>query len=40
VWKMPPGPDRKKNRSRTYEGIGRAMAEQWGALIEAKRLAA
>lgn len=25
-----PGPDRWKNRSRTYEGIARAMAEQWG----------
>jgi hypothetical protein len=27
----PPGPDRWKNRSRTYPGIARAMAEQWGA---------
>lgn len=26
----PPGPDRWKNRSRTYEGVARAMAEQWG----------
>ena len=26
----PPGPDRWKNRSRTYPGIARAMAEQWG----------
>lgn len=26
----PPGPDRWKNRSRTYEGIANAMAEQWG----------
>ena len=25
-----PGPDRWKNRSRTYEGVARAMAEQWG----------
>lgn len=30
VHKMPPGPDRWKMRSRTYEGIARAMAEQWG----------
>jgi hypothetical protein len=30
VHKMPPGPDRWKNRSRTYEGIADAMAEQWG----------
>jgi hypothetical protein len=28
----PPGPDRWKNRSRTYQGIADAMAEQWGAL--------
>lgn len=32
VHKMPPGPDRWKERSRTYEGIAAAMAEQWGAL--------
>lgn len=31
-WKEPPGPDRKKNRSRTYPGIAKAMAEQWGNL--------
>jgi len=30
VWKMPPGPDRWKERSRTYQGIANAMAEQWG----------
>lgn len=29
---MPPSPDRWMNRSRTYPGIARAMAEQWGAL--------
>jgi site-specific DNA-cytosine methylase len=27
---MAPGPDRAKNRSRTYQGIADAMAEQWG----------
>lgn len=26
----PPGPDRWKNRSRTFQGIANAMAEQWG----------
>ena len=31
VWKMPPGPDRWKERSRTYAGIAEAMASQWGA---------
>ncbi len=28
----PPGPERWKNRSRTYAGIAAAMADQWGAL--------
>ena len=30
VWKMAPGPNRAKDRPRTYEGIAKAMAEQWG----------
>lgn len=30
VHKEPPGPNRWKNRSRTYPGIAIAMAEQWG----------
>jgi len=30
IWKESPGPDRWKNRSRTYQGIADAMAEQWG----------
>jgi hypothetical protein len=34
VWKMPPGPDRWKERSRTYAGIAEAMAAQWGNLPE------
>jgi len=29
VWKMPPSPDRWKERSKTYQGIAKAMAEQW-----------
>ena len=32
VHKMPPGPDRWKDRSRTFAGIAQAMAEQWGSL--------
>ena len=32
VHREPPGPERWKNRSRTYQGIADAMAEQWGAL--------
>ncbi|HZK26719.1 MAG TPA: hypothetical protein VFD00_04160 [Thermoclostridium sp.] len=31
IHKMPPGPDRWKNRSRTYKGIAKAMADQWGS---------
>jgi len=30
VHQMPPGPNRWKERSRTYAGIAAAMAEQWG----------
>ena len=30
VHKMPPGPDRWKERSRTFAGIAEAMAQQWG----------
>jgi site-specific DNA-cytosine methylase len=29
VWKCPPSVDRWKIRSRTYQGIAEAMAEQW-----------
>ena len=32
VARMSPGPDRWKERSRTYLGIAEAMAEQWGTL--------
>lgn len=32
VHREPPSPERWKNRSRTFEGIARAMATQWGAL--------
>jgi len=28
---MPPGPDRWKDRSRTFKGIAEAMGDQWGA---------
>ena len=30
IHRMPPSPERWKNRSRTYQGIAEAMAEQWG----------
>jgi hypothetical protein len=32
VHREPPGPDREKNRSRTFPGMAAAMAAQWGAL--------
>lgn len=32
VHSEPPGPERWKNRSRTFTGIAEAMAEQWGNL--------
>lgn len=34
VHRMPPGPDRWKERSRTFEGIASAMAEQWGNPVQ------
>jgi hypothetical protein len=32
IWKLPPGKDRWKLRSKTFQGIADAMAEQWGSL--------
>ena len=32
VHRMPPGPDRWRERSRTMPGIAAAMADQWGEL--------
>jgi len=32
IHKMPPSPDRWKLRSKTYQGIADAMAQQWGNL--------
>jgi len=30
IWKIPPGEDRARLRSKTYAGIAEAMAQQWG----------
>lgn len=30
VWRMPPGAERQKERSRFFPGIAEAMADQWG----------
>lgn len=35
VHRMPPGPNRWKERSLTYQGIAQAMADQWGPFVEA-----
>jgi hypothetical protein len=32
VHRMAPGPNRAKERSRTYAGIAQAMAQQWGGI--------
>ena len=34
VFYEPPGENRARNRSRTYWGIARAMAEQWGSSVD------
>ena len=31
---LPPGPDRAKLRSKTFQGLADAMASQWGGLYE------
>ena len=30
VWKMAPGPTRKRDRSKTFSGIAQAIVQQWG----------
>ena len=39
IHRMAPGPNRWKERSRTYRGIAEAMADQWGAWLERKAAA-
>lgn len=34
VWRMPPSADRWRERSRTFQGIADAMADQWGHLTD------
>jgi hypothetical protein len=38
IWREPPGPDRWKNRSRTFPGIAQAMADQWGGMIPSEHI--
>jgi len=37
IWKMSPSKDRAKLRSKTFPGIAKGMAEQWGSLINRER---
>jgi hypothetical protein len=34
VFKMPPSENRKRDRSKTYEGIAKAIVSQWGILLD------
>jgi hypothetical protein len=40
IHRMPPGPHRWKERSKTFPGIAAAMAEQWGQILNLRRSAA
>lgn len=40
VFRMAPGPDRKRDRSKTFDGIAAAMADQWGNHLLASQRAA
>ncbi len=37
VHRMPPGPDRRRERSRFFTGVAEAMADQWGGVAAANR---
>lgn len=39
VWRMPPIADRGKERSRFFDGMADAMADQWGDLVDELRAA-
>ena len=39
IWKMPPGENRWKERSRTFQGIAEAMASQWADYTDLVTLA-
>lgn len=39
VHRMPPGPNRWKERSRTFQGVADAMADQWGSFLMMERAA-
>lgn len=33
IWKMPPSPTRKRDRSQTFPGIARAIVQQWSEAV-------
>ena len=33
IWKMPPSEHRKRDRSKTFDGIASAIVDQWGKLL-------
>ena len=33
IWKMPPGPNRQRDRSVTFQGVAEAFAAQWGGVV-------
>lgn len=37
IWRMAPSDTRSKERSKTYPGVAKAMAEQWGSYLLNKR---
>lgn len=39
VHRMPPSPERWKERSRTFQGIADAMADQWGKVLHLRGVA-
>lgn len=39
VHRAPPGPNRWKDRSRTFDGIAEAVADQWGGWAEGEQVA-
>lgn len=40
VWRMPPGADRAKERSRFFPAMAHAMAAQWGTIDDEQQVAA
>lgn len=34
IWKMPPSPTRKRDRSETFPGVAAAIVQQWGVVLK------